>query len=156
VIDNPDQFVAVGLGGNSATVYICDGQADKGTVTIAEWFFGPVKDNLIDITSARGHRVQVKIAATTAEGQFTFKDGTIKKFGLKLLEGRAGLYRSEFALGNEKVIAGWLIIPDKSAPNGFAVRGAAVQTSATGTVKFLVPASFTTFAESDPEMELRK
>jgi hypothetical protein len=147
VIDKPNEFVAVGLSGGNATIYICDGQPDKGTVTIAEWFFGPVKDNRIDITSVRGHRVQVAIAETTAEGQFTFKDGTIKKFSLKLLEGRAGLYRSEFVFGDDKVVAGWLIIPDKSAPNGFAVRGASVETSATGTVKFLVPASFNFFGQ---------
>jgi hypothetical protein len=136
-----DEFVAVGIGGDNATVYICDGRADEGTVTIAEWFFGPISDNKIDITSSGGHRVEVTVDETTATGKFTFADGTVKEFTLELLEGNAGLFRSEFGFGEVDYVAGWLILPDGS------VRGAVrnLETSE------LTPATFLDFNQMQTE-----
>jgi hypothetical protein len=130
-----DEFVAVGIGGDSATIYICDGNIETGTVTIAEWFSGPVSGNKIDVTSAGGHRVEVTIEDTSATGKFTFKDGTVKEFELELLDGSSGLYRSEFTLRDIDFVAGWLVLPDGS------VRGA-VRDLETGD---LDPATFLDF-----------
>lgn len=113
ITDNPDQFVGLAITGDSVTLYICDGQADKGTVSLGEWFIGSVKDNAIDITAPSGNRVQVKIADPTADGQFTLKDATVKKFSLKL-DPDAKLLRSEFTLDGTKYVAGWIILADGS------------------------------------------
>ncbi len=132
VTDIEDEFVAIGLAGDSVTVYICDGRADEGTVTIAEWFFGTIEDGVVDLTSSAGHRVEATVGETTAEGQFTMADGTIKAFELELTEGQGGLFRSEFAFGDDEFVAGWLVFA-----NG-EVRGA-VRNIETGK---LTPASF--------------
>ena len=143
VTGSDNEFVAVGIGEDSATIYICDGQADKGTVTIAEWFSGPVVDNRIDITSEAGHRVEVSISGDAASGKFTFADGTVKEFELELLEGRSALYRSEFAFGDIRFVSGWLVLPDGS------VRGA-TRNLVSGE---LTPATFINFSD-DPDGEI--
>lgn len=108
-----DQLVAIGIENGEATIYICDGRLDTGTVSIAEWFVGPLVDNVVDITAPSGNRVQATLAETTAEGQFTFADGTIKAFTLELLPaGTPGLYRSEFGFGDLEFVGGWLVLPD--------------------------------------------
>lgn len=114
VVDSPDVFVALAISEGKATLYICDGQADKSTVTFGEWFIGPVKDNAIDIAAPSGNRVQVAINDPAADGHFTFKDNTVKKFGLKLAED-AKLNRSEFAFGDTKYVAGWIVFADGTA-----------------------------------------
>ncbi|MBX3083164.1 MAG: hypothetical protein KF716_16145 [Anaerolineae bacterium] len=130
-----DIFVAVVAEGDKATVYICDGIVDKGTVSIAEWFIGAVKDNAIDIIGPTGNRVEVALTEATATGKFTFTDGAVKEFVIELLPESAGLFRSEFAIGDHKYVGGWLVLPDGS------VRGA-VRFVETGE---LVPASFSEF-----------
>lgn len=118
VADKPDEFVGVAVSGKDATIYICDGQPDKGKVRIAEWFIDKVDDNKIDKTNKTGNKVVASLTDTSAEGQFTFKDGTIKKFTLARGEDTAALYRAEFAFGNHHYVGGWLVLEDGS------VRGA--------------------------------
>ena len=121
--DNADVFVGLAISKDQVTLYICDGQADKATVSFGEWFIGSVKDNAIDITAPSGNRVQVTITDPVADGQFLFKDGTVKKLSLKL-DPDAQLLRSEFTIDGEKYIAGWIILADGSVrgslkrPNG--------------------------------------
>lgn len=121
--DNPDVFVGLAISKDAATLYICDGQADKKTVKFGEWFIGTVKDNAIDITNPSGNRVQVSLTDPAADGQFTFSDNSVKKFSLKL-DPDAQLLRSEFTLDGETYIAGWIILADGSVrgslkrPNG--------------------------------------
>jgi hypothetical protein len=137
VIGSEDEFVGIGLEGDAATVYICDGLADKGTVSIAEWFIGKLENGTIDVTASSGNRVLLKVNEATAEGQFTFKNGTIKKFVLQLIEGGGGLFRSEFTFAKIKYVGGWLIFEGK-------VRGAVLNTS----TNELVAATFVDFSES--------
>jgi hypothetical protein len=111
--DNPDVFVGMAISEGKATIYICDGQADKAMVTFGEWFSGPVKDNAIDITAPSGNSVQITITDPVADGQFLFKDGTVKKVSLKL-DLDAQLLRSEFTLDNTQYVAGWIILADGS------------------------------------------
>src|SRR5262245_21286618 len=131
-----DEFVGVAIDGdNNATVYICDGQPDKGTVSIAQWFVGTINNGLIDVTAANGNRVEVTVTPANANGKFTFADGTVKEFALDLFPASAGLFRSEFAFGDKKLVGGWIVLPDGS------VRGAVFDTE----TEELVPASFVEF-----------
>ncbi len=110
-----DEFVGLAVQGDSAVFYICDGQADKGTVSVAEWFVGENAGESLDITAQSGNRVEAQVAATTAVGKFIFKDGTEKKFSLALVtDESSGLLRSEFSIGDTDFIAGWLVLPDGS------------------------------------------
>lgn len=130
-----DEFVGLAVEGDNAVVYLCDGQADKGTVSVAEWFVGS-SGEIVDITAQSGNKVDVQVANTTAVGKFTFTDGTEKSFSLELVtDGNSGLLRSEFSIGEKAFIAGWLVLPDGS------VRGA-VFDSETGD---LSPASLVSF-----------
>lgn len=114
----PDEFVGLAMTGEDVTIYICDGQPDKGTISIAQWFVGKVKDNVVDITAANGNRVQATIAADSSTGKFTFKDGSTKDFTLTLAEGDAALLRSDFKFGDEEFVLGWLVLPDGSVRGG--------------------------------------
>jgi len=118
VADRPDEFVGIAISGDDATIYICDGQPDKGKVHIAEWFIGKVADDKIEKAGKTGNKVQVALTDTSAEGQFTFKDGSIKKFNLTRGEETTALYRAEFAYGDHHFVGGWLVLADGS------VRGA--------------------------------
>ncbi|MBZ0319228.1 MAG: hypothetical protein K8L91_22630 [Anaerolineae bacterium] len=136
----PDVFVGVGLVGEEATVYICDGQADKNTVSVAEWFIGPVLNGQVEVLNESGNRVEVSLTEDTGSGQFTFADGTVKTFTLELVELEGpGLFRSEFAFGDNLFIGGWIILSDGSA------RGAVFQRPTATAPAILVPASFVQF-----------
>lgn len=110
----PDEFVGLAIEGENVTLYICDGKADEGTVSIAQWFVGTVADNTIDITAPNGNRVQVTLTEDAATGTFTFTDGSTRDFVLALAEGEAALYRSDFAFGDEEFVLGWLVLADGS------------------------------------------
>lgn len=139
--ENPDEFVALALEGENVTIYICDGQADKGTVSIAQWFIGTIADNAIDITADNGNQVTVTLDAETATGTFTFADGTVKTFVLALSE-TAQFYRSEFSFGEDLFVGGWIVLEDGT------VRGAvssAVYIKYTDAVQPIQPAGLITF-----------
>lgn len=136
----PDVFVGVGLIDGEATIYICDGQADKDVLNFAEWFIGPVANNQAEVLNESGNRAEVSLHETTGEGQFTFADGSVKAFSLELVEIEgAGLFRSEFGFGENLFIGGWIILADGT------VRGGVVQRATATTPAILEPASFSRF-----------
>lgn len=137
----PDVFVGVGLVGEEATVYICDGQADKDTVSVAEWFIGPVLRGQVEVLNESGNRAQVNLDETTGNGQFTFADGTIKTFTLERIE-TGGLFRSEFGFGDNLFIGGWIILSDGS------VRGAVLQRPTVNSPAILEAANFLVFTSA--------
>jgi hypothetical protein len=122
ITGNEDIFVGVAIVGEDVTIYICDGQADKGMVSIAEWFIGKVANNAIDITEGSGNRVEVTIDGDTATGKFTFTDGTVLEFVAAIPEGFTGLFRSDFSLGSLEYIGGWLVLPDGSTRGAIFVK----------------------------------
>lgn len=141
VTENEDEFVGVGIIDGEATVYICDGQSETGFVGIAQWFIGSIEDNHIDITTEAGDRVEVTLTETTGEGQFTFADGSVRAFSLALVEDEdAGLFRSEFAFGEDLFVGGWIILADGT------VRGAVLRRATDTTPALLSPASFRGFS----------
>jgi hypothetical protein len=135
VADRADEFVGIAVFGEDATVYICDGQPDKGTVRVAEWFIGKVVDDAIDKTGKSGNQVLASLTGGSAEGQFKYKDGTVKKFKLTRGEDTTALYRAEFALGDKHYVGGWLVLADGS------VRGAVLNVEE----QLLVPSDIIAF-----------
>jgi hypothetical protein len=131
VTDFEDEFVGVAIDGENVTLYICDGQPELGTVSIAQWFTGTIAGTVIDITARNGNRVQAHVGEESITGVFTFADGSTKAFALIPAEGSAALYRSEFRLGNVDFIGGWLVLADGT------VRGAVFNTD----TEELVPAT---------------
>ena len=135
VTGDADKFIGISIFDGRATIYICDGQADKGTVSIAEWFIGPVKDSAVDVTAPTGNKVHVDLTDTTATGEFTFTDGTILKFSLARAHNDVGLYRTEFTLADLTYVGGWLVIDEGEVRT---VRGA-IRNAKDGS---LTPATF--------------
>jgi hypothetical protein len=135
VTGDPDKFIGISIFDGRATIYICDGQADKGTVSIAEWFIGPVKDSAVDVTAPTGNKVHVDLTDTSATGEFTFADGTIMKFSLTRAHNDTGLYRTEFTLADLTYVGGWLVLDDGGVRT---VRGA-IRSANDGS---LTPATF--------------
>jgi hypothetical protein len=123
VTDIENEFVGIAVDGENVTIYICDGNAEEDTVSIAQWFIGTVTDGEIAITAANGNSVEAALSADGATGTFTFADGTTKEFVLALAAEEAALYRSEFSLGDDDYVGGWLVLPDGS------VRGAISKTA---------------------------
>jgi hypothetical protein len=133
VDDNPDQFVALSIEEDgSVTIYICDGQVENDTVSVAEWFIGTLTEDTIDITGPSGNRVEATIEEDSVTGQFTFADGSVKTFTLALSEDGTGLFRSEISIEDTDYVLGWISFPDGS------IRGAIRNMSTGG----LSPASF--------------
>jgi hypothetical protein len=114
-----DEFVGIALDGENVIIYICDGQPDEGTVSIAQWFIGTVAEDGVAITAANGNSVAATITEAGATGQFTFADGSTKDFVLTLAEDEAALYRSEFTAGDINFIGGWLVLADGSVRGAF-------------------------------------
>lgn len=142
VADNPDQFVALSITEEGeVTIYICDGQVENDTVSVAEWFLGSVVDNTIDITAPSGNQVQVTLDGDTASGTFIFTDGTTKTFDLVLAEDGAGLFRSEITVEDTDYVLGWISFADGT------IRGA-IRNMSTGD---LSPASFKKFDQKREE-----
>jgi hypothetical protein len=135
ITDEPDIFVGLAMEGEAVTLYICDGQPDEGTISVGQWFIGTIEEGAIDITAADGNRVAVTLSEETAVGSFTFTDDSVKDFTLALAEGEAALYRSEFAIGEDEYIGGWLVLADGS------VRGSVFQRQ----TEQLVPASLVSY-----------
>ncbi|MBZ0317105.1 MAG: hypothetical protein K8L91_11855 [Anaerolineae bacterium] len=135
-----DVFVGVGLVGEEATIYICDGQNEQNSVSIAEWFIGPILRSQIEILNESNNRVQASLNGSAGEGTFTFADGSVKTFSVALVEGEnAGLFRSEFSFGDSHFLGGWIILSDGS------VRGAVLQRATADSPAVLTPASFIDF-----------
>jgi hypothetical protein len=132
ITDFPDEFVGVAVDGEEVTIYICDGNAAEGTVSIAQWFTGEIADNAISIAASNGNQVEVTIEDGRAIGKITLADGSERDFSVTLAQGKSALFRSEFTLGEDAYVGGWLVLEDGS------VRGAVFKA---GTQE-LVAASF--------------
>jgi hypothetical protein len=114
-----DEFVGIAIDGENVIIYICDGQPDEGTVSIAQWFIGTVAEDGVAITAQNGNSVAATITEAGATGQFTFADGSTKDFVLTLAEDEAALYRSQFVAGETTFTGGWLVLADGSVRGAF-------------------------------------
>ena len=142
VTDNENEFVGIGINGDDVFIYLCDGDAAEGNVSIAEWFAGKIEDNRIDITAPNGNHVEVDFQEGLALGKITLNDGTVKEFTLDQSAG-GRLYRSEFTIDETRYVGGWLVLSDGD------VRGA-VKNLATGE---LSPATFRDFFPVETELD---
>ena len=135
VMDAPDEFIGLQIEGETATFYICDGNAEEGTVTIAQWFIGDLVNNSFDMTAPDGSQLEFTFDAERTTGKLTLPDGSEKEFSLSEAKEKAALMRSEFAIGGEQYVAGWIILEDGS------VRGAIIKVGGDGDETDMTPAS---------------
>jgi len=142
VTGSDKEFVGIGINGDDILVYLCDGDASDGSVSIAEWFAGKIENNHIDITRPDGNRVEVDFQEGSALGKITLNDGTEKEFTLSEAAG-GRLFRSEFTIGETRYVGGWIVLEDG------AVRGA-VRNLDTGE---LSPATFYDFSPIETETD---
>jgi hypothetical protein len=82
---------------------------------------GSIDGDSIDITTPNGDLVAAKIEAGIANGKFTLADGTVKDFSIALAKDDAALFRTEFIIGEDQFVGGWIILDDGS------VRGAIIK-----------------------------
>jgi hypothetical protein len=86
ITSGSDEFVAVTLLGNGqAQVYVCDGEQ------VGEYFEGPVENGKINLTSARGAKLEATVDGESVEGTFSIANGTPLPFQATLND-EAGIY----------------------------------------------------------------
>ena len=106
--------IALSTNGTQVVAYICNGTPKS--VTLAQWFSGPVTDGTIAITNLHGTHLAATVTATAITGTITFKNGSATAFTANLVKGYVyGLYRSEETYNGTQYLAGW-IISDPTGP----------------------------------------
>lgn len=85
---DPDVFVAVVLGAQHETAYLCDGSQNQ----IALWFQGEVHSNPIDVTAANGARLVGTRSGLGISGGASLHDGRGISFLAEPAAGFGGLY----------------------------------------------------------------
>ncbi|MEP4652287.1 MAG: hypothetical protein ABJ314_19060, partial [Ilumatobacter sp.] len=131
--DQPDVFVSITTDEGLVRIYICDGDE------FGHWFAGEVFANSFDITTPTGGRVTGAFANGRAVGLFHATDGTVSSFTASLPEGDGGVFRADQTVGDQRVVAGWIVQDDGDvrgvstvvAPDGTTVTEPAPEVDAT-------------------------
>ena len=109
--------IALSTNGKQVVAYICNGT--PRSVTLAQWFSGPVTDGKIGITNPHGTHLAAIVTAKAITGTITLKNGSTTAFTANLVTNLAtnpyGLYRSEETFNGTQYLAGW-IISDPQGP----------------------------------------
>jgi hypothetical protein len=122
--------IAFSTNGQQVMAYLCNG--DDKSISLAEWFKGPVTTTGIDITNAHGAHLVATVTAGTITGTVTLKDGQSAPFTARRLPNPGsnyGLFRSQETFGGVRYLGGWIF-----NPQGFA------SVSPAGTQAFLAGA----------------
>jgi hypothetical protein len=125
-------YVGLSTGGQQVTAYACDGDQSydiEHAITFAQWFKGPVTNNMVDLTNANGAHLVATFTSRVASGTVTLPSGKSFSFTANAqTDSRAGLYRSEPILGGVSYLAGWVVseqtLKNISKPRRASVGGA--------------------------------
>jgi len=104
--------IALSTNGRQVIAYLCNG--DAHSLSLLEWFKGPVTSTGIDITNAHGAHLVATMSVQAITGTVTLKDGTSAPFTARLLPDPGsgyGLFRSEETFHGVHYLGGWIFNP---------------------------------------------
>ena len=104
--------IGLSTNGRQVIAYLCNG--DAHSLSLLEWFKGPVTSSGIDITNAHGAHLVAAVSAQAISGTVTLKDGRSAAFTARLLSdpgGEYGLFRSEETFHGVRYLGGWIFNP---------------------------------------------
>ena len=135
---NDHTWVGLSTDGQQVTAYACDGD-ETHPITFAQWFKGPVTNNMVDLTNANGANLVATLTSRVATGMVILPGGTSFSFtATAQTDRRAGLYRSEQTIGGVTYLVGW-VVPDQYLKG---LSAAIAFVSGSGALAALDPMSF--------------
>jgi hypothetical protein len=100
---NTDQYAAVVTHAEGIDAYFCDGVRDY-------WFRGLPTDGTVETVDSTGAKLLLDVTNDMVIGQITVSD-TVTTFQLPRVQ-QNPLYRAETYVGAERVLGGWIVLPD--------------------------------------------
>jgi len=100
---NAQLFGAVVTHASGIEAYFCDGQRDF-------WFRGVPGDSIVELVDSAGSKLLLSLAQDTVLGRLV-EGGTVTQFELPKVPGEA-LFRAETFLGAQRILGGWIKLPD--------------------------------------------
>jgi hypothetical protein len=100
---NSNLFGAVVTHTTGIEAYFCDGQRDY-------WFRGVPGDSIVELVDSAGKKLLLSLEENTVMGRLVDGD-TVTQFELPKVPGEA-LFRAETFLGAERILGGWIKLPD--------------------------------------------
>ena len=119
-VPTENAWVGISTTSKRMVAFVTDGTKNHQP-TYAQWFRGPVTNDVVDATAAAksgADRLQGTLSKDTATGTVTFADGKSLAFTANAVptgDPAAGLYRSEHEVNNQHYVAGWVILPANGA-----------------------------------------
>jgi hypothetical protein len=101
-LEGSKAFIAVVVSGGKTLAYVCDSEK------LAQWFRGPVVDGTVEVKTANGEHLQVRLSPQGATGSLVW-GGQLYAFSAAPAEGTAGLYRVEASANQTAYIGGWIV-----------------------------------------------
>ncbi|HWM22768.1 MAG TPA: hypothetical protein VNO51_23950 [Ilumatobacteraceae bacterium] len=114
----PDVFVAITTDEGLVRVYVCDG------ASFGHWFGGELYGNSFDLVHDNGARVTGAISNGRAVGRYVAPDGSVSAFTASLPLDDGGLFRADETVGDQRVVAGWIVHDDGEVRGVSTVQGA--------------------------------
>lgn len=100
---NTNLFGAVVTHASGVEAYFCDGQRDF-------WFRGAPGDSILELVDSAGTRLLLSIDQDVVIGRLVDGD-TVTQFELPKVQGEV-LFRAETFLGTQRILGGWIKLPD--------------------------------------------
>jgi len=100
---NANLFAAVVTHATGIEVYFCDGQRDY-------WFRGAPGDSILEMVDSNGVKLLLSLGQDVVLGRLV-EGSTVTPFELPRVQGEA-LYRGETYLGDQRILGGWIKLPD--------------------------------------------
>ncbi|MCJ7437050.1 MAG: hypothetical protein MUP97_04720 [Acidimicrobiia bacterium] len=101
-----DASLAVVTDGKHAFGYLCD------SAELSEWLRGDASKQQLNLSSANGALLTIRVTGKTAEGLVALADGTLADVTLRKATGDAGLFRQEEVIDGVGYAAGWVVLPN--------------------------------------------
>ncbi|MDP1828091.1 MAG: hypothetical protein Q8L48_32750 [Archangium sp.] len=112
---NLELFATVVSGPDGVEAYLCDGEKDF-------WFRGSPTTPLFELTNDEGATLVLSLEETRVVGRLVEGDEVVTPFELPTVEGEV-LFRAETGAGAERVLGGWIRLPDGEQRGAVRVGG---------------------------------
>jgi hypothetical protein len=101
-LEGSKALIAIVVSGGKSLVYVCDSEK------MAQWFRGPVIDGAVEVKTANGEQLSIRLSPQGAIGSLVW-GGQLYAFSAAPAEGTAGLYRVEASANQTAYIGGWIV-----------------------------------------------
>jgi hypothetical protein len=121
-LEGSKALIAIVVSGGKSLVYVCDSEK------MAQWFRGPVIDGAVEVKTANGEQLSIRLSPEGAMGSLVW-GGQLYGFSAAPAEGMAGLYRTEASINQTAYIGGW-IIDQQGQQRGAIIGGGSLRAAA--------------------------